>query len=163
MAVSCGVGRRCGLDPTMLWLWRRPAAAVQFDPYLAWKLPYAAPSALKRPSRAPDEQGKEAQHGRNLEGPQGTNDSPVPMSSQNPTQPGGHLPRGGLLQPALPNTSGQKRGARVTKQVEGGLTLTDNPRQLPTSLSVQALPFFVFLGPHPWPKEVPRVGVQSEL
>ena len=24
VAVSCGVGRRCGSDPMLLWLWRRP-------------------------------------------------------------------------------------------------------------------------------------------
>ena len=28
VAVSCGVSRRCGLDPMLLWLWRRPAAAA---------------------------------------------------------------------------------------------------------------------------------------
>ena len=26
IAVSCGIGRRCGLDPTLLWLWSRLAA-----------------------------------------------------------------------------------------------------------------------------------------
>ena len=28
VAVSCGVGRRHGLDPTLLWLWCRPAATA---------------------------------------------------------------------------------------------------------------------------------------
>ena len=28
IAVRCGVGRRRGLDPTLLWLWRRPAATA---------------------------------------------------------------------------------------------------------------------------------------
>ena len=31
----------------LLWLWRRPAAAVPVQP-LAWELPYAAGAALKR-------------------------------------------------------------------------------------------------------------------
>ena len=28
VAVSCGVGRRCGLDPVLLWPWRRLAATA---------------------------------------------------------------------------------------------------------------------------------------
>ena len=39
-----GVGCRCGLDPTLLWLWL--AAAAQIQP-LAWELPHAAGLALK--------------------------------------------------------------------------------------------------------------------
>ena len=39
-AVSCGAGRRHGLDPALLWLWRRPAATGPIEP-LAWELPYA--------------------------------------------------------------------------------------------------------------------------
>ena len=39
--MSCGVGHICGSDPTLLWLWHRPAAAALIQP-LAWKLPYAA-------------------------------------------------------------------------------------------------------------------------
>ena len=26
VAVSCAIGGRCGLDPTLLWLWCRPVA-----------------------------------------------------------------------------------------------------------------------------------------
>ena len=47
IAMSCGVGRRRGLDPTLLWLWCRPAAVALIRP-LAWELPYAAGAALKR-------------------------------------------------------------------------------------------------------------------
>ena len=28
VAVSCGIGRRRGSDPVLLWLWCRPAAAA---------------------------------------------------------------------------------------------------------------------------------------
>ena len=28
IAVNCGVGRRCGLDPVLLWLWHRLAATA---------------------------------------------------------------------------------------------------------------------------------------
>ena len=28
VAMSCGVGHRCSSDPTLLWLWRKPAAAA---------------------------------------------------------------------------------------------------------------------------------------
>ena len=44
--MSCGVGRRCGLDPVLLWLWCRSAAVAPIRP-LAWKLPYATRAALK--------------------------------------------------------------------------------------------------------------------
>ena len=44
--MSCGVGRRCGLDLALLWLWHRLAAAVPIGP-LAWELPYATGAALK--------------------------------------------------------------------------------------------------------------------
>ena len=44
--MSCGVGRRCGLDLGLLWLWCRPAAAAPTRP-LAWEPPYVAGSALK--------------------------------------------------------------------------------------------------------------------
>ena len=47
IAVSCGVGHRCGSDSTLLWLWRRPAAVAPIRP-LAWEPPYAAGMALKR-------------------------------------------------------------------------------------------------------------------
>ena len=47
VAMSCGVGRTCGLDPGLLWLWYRPAAAAPIQP-LAWELPYASRAILKR-------------------------------------------------------------------------------------------------------------------
>ena len=47
VAMSSGVGRGCGLDPMLLWLWRRPAAVAPTGP-LAWEPPYAAGVALKR-------------------------------------------------------------------------------------------------------------------
>ena len=34
-------------DPVLLWPWCRPAAAAQIGP-LAWKLPYAKGTALKK-------------------------------------------------------------------------------------------------------------------
>ena len=44
-----GVGLRCGLNPEVLWLWRRPASAALILP-LAWELPYAVDMTLKRKS-----------------------------------------------------------------------------------------------------------------
>ena len=41
------MGRRCGSDPTLLWLWRRPAATALIRP-LAWEPPYAAGAALEK-------------------------------------------------------------------------------------------------------------------
>ena len=45
--MSCGVGCRHGLDPTLLWLWCRPAAITPIRP-LAWESPYVMSVALKR-------------------------------------------------------------------------------------------------------------------
>ena len=43
----CGVGRRCGSAPTLLWLWCKPAAVARVSP-LAWEPPYAAGAGLKK-------------------------------------------------------------------------------------------------------------------
>ena len=45
--MSYSVGGRHGSDPTLLWLWHRPAAIAPIQP-LAWELPYAVRAALKR-------------------------------------------------------------------------------------------------------------------
>ena len=45
--MSCGVGHSCGSDPTLLWLWSKPAAAAPIRT-LAWELPYAVGVVLKR-------------------------------------------------------------------------------------------------------------------
>ena len=46
IAMGCGIGRRHGLYPALLWLWCSPAATAPIQT-LAWKLPYAASMALK--------------------------------------------------------------------------------------------------------------------
>ena len=46
IAMHCGGGRRCGSDPTLPWLWCRPAAVAPIWP-LAWEPPYAMGAALK--------------------------------------------------------------------------------------------------------------------
>ena len=45
--MSCGVGRRRGLDPVLLWLWYRLAATAPIRP-LAWESSYVMGAALKR-------------------------------------------------------------------------------------------------------------------
>ena len=45
--MSCGIGRRCGSDLSLLWLWCRPAAAALIH-LPAWKLSFAMGAALKR-------------------------------------------------------------------------------------------------------------------
>ena len=47
VAMSCGVGCRCNLDPVLLWLWCRPAVAALIQP-LAWEPPDATCAALKK-------------------------------------------------------------------------------------------------------------------
>ena len=44
--MSCGVGRRHGSDPVLLWPWHRMAAVAPIEP-LAWEHPYATGAALK--------------------------------------------------------------------------------------------------------------------
>ena len=46
LALACGIGHRCGMDPVFLWLWCRPAAIAPIRP-LSWELPYATGVALK--------------------------------------------------------------------------------------------------------------------
>ena len=48
--MSCGVGCRCGSDPTLLWLRRRPAATAPIRS-LAWKSPYAMGVAIEKTKR----------------------------------------------------------------------------------------------------------------
>ena len=48
--MSCGVGRRQDSDPSLLWLWCRPAATAPIGPR-AWEPLYAAGAALKKDKR----------------------------------------------------------------------------------------------------------------
>ena len=50
LPVSCGIGHGCSSDPTLLWLWRRPAATAPIRP-LAWEPPYAVGVALENTKR----------------------------------------------------------------------------------------------------------------
>ena len=50
LAVNCGVGRRHGLDPELLWLWCRLVATAPTRP-LAWEPPYTSGAALEKGKR----------------------------------------------------------------------------------------------------------------
>ena len=56
--MSCGVGCRRGLDPTLLWLWRRPVATALIRP-LTWESPYAVEVALEKAKRQKKKDGGE--------------------------------------------------------------------------------------------------------
>ena len=45
--MSCGIGRRRGLDPALLWLWQRLVATAPIRP-LTWEPSYALGAALKK-------------------------------------------------------------------------------------------------------------------
>ena len=45
--MTCGVGRRCGLDPALLRLWCRQAAAALIQ-LLAWEIPFTMGMHLKK-------------------------------------------------------------------------------------------------------------------
>jgi len=57
VAMSCGVGLRDSLNPELLWLWHRWAAAAPIPP-LAWELPYAQGVALKRKKKRKEKERK---------------------------------------------------------------------------------------------------------
>ena len=56
IAVSYGVGCRCGLDLTSLWLWCRPGATSPIP--LAWEPPYASGAALKKTKKKKEKKKK---------------------------------------------------------------------------------------------------------
>ena len=57
IAVSYGVGGRCGSDLALLWLWCRLVAIAPIRP-LAWELPYAAGAALEMAKRLKNKKRK---------------------------------------------------------------------------------------------------------
>ena len=61
--MSYGVGCRSGSDLALLWLWCRPAAAVQIQ-FLAWELPFAIGAALKRQKEKERERERKRKKGR---------------------------------------------------------------------------------------------------
>ena len=58
IAMSCGVGRRCGLD--LMLLWRRPAATAPIQPWV-WESPYASGMALKSKKRKKKKKSRKTQ------------------------------------------------------------------------------------------------------
>ena len=56
--MSCGVGSRLGLDPVLMWLWRKLVAAAPIQ-CLAWELPCATGGVLKsKKQKETKERGK---------------------------------------------------------------------------------------------------------
>ena len=58
VAMSCAVGHRCSSDPSLLCLWRRPAATAPIRP-LAWEPPNTAGAALEKAKRQNKKKKKE--------------------------------------------------------------------------------------------------------
>ena len=56
--MSCGVGRRFGSDPELLWLWRRLAATAPIR-LLAWEPPYAEGAPQEMAKRQKKKKSKE--------------------------------------------------------------------------------------------------------
>ena len=65
VAVSCGIGRRYGSDPVLLWLWCRLASIALIQP-LAWELPYAIGVTLKSKKRKKKRKKKEEAMGQEV-------------------------------------------------------------------------------------------------
>ena len=53
----CDVGRRCGSDPALLWLWYR-LATPRLTGLPAWEPPYAMGAALKDKKQKKEEEKK---------------------------------------------------------------------------------------------------------
>ena len=68
--MSCGVGRRCGSDPVLLWPWCQPAATAPIGP-LAWEPSYVACVALKRQKDPPPPKKPILHHREHICGCQG--------------------------------------------------------------------------------------------
>ena len=62
-----GVGRRCGLDTTLLWLWHRMAATAPIQP-LAWQPAYAMGAALKKSKKKKKKKKRKSKKKRKKEG-----------------------------------------------------------------------------------------------
>ena len=60
--MSYGVDLRYGLDPALLWLWYRLAAAAPIKS-LAWEFPYAPGAALKIKEKSQRNSKSERGHG----------------------------------------------------------------------------------------------------
>ena len=65
VTASCSVGHRCGSDPVLLWLWRRPAAVALIQP-LVQELPYTVGEALKRKKNPKGEEKGKKRRGNTL-------------------------------------------------------------------------------------------------
>ena len=56
--MSCGIGRRLGLDPALLWLWHR-LASIALIRSLAWEPPYATEAAQEMAKKTEKKKRKE--------------------------------------------------------------------------------------------------------
>ena len=63
--MSSGIGRRRGSDPTLLWLWCRPAAIALIRP-LAREPPYAMGVALEKAKRQKKKKKKRKENSRGV-------------------------------------------------------------------------------------------------
>ena len=63
--MSYGVGCRCASDPALLWQWCRLAAAAPIQS-LAWKLPYATGTALKKRKKKKKKRERERERERQM-------------------------------------------------------------------------------------------------
>ena len=59
--MCCGVGRRHGLDPVLLWLWDRPATTAPIRP-LAWEPLYASGAALEKTKKNQEEHSRQGSY-----------------------------------------------------------------------------------------------------
>ncbi len=75
VAVSCGIGHRCGSDPELQWLWCRPVATALIGP-LTWELPYAVGVALEKTKITNKKQKRQAE---DLEGKDHRSCGPAPF------------------------------------------------------------------------------------
>ena len=137
--MSCGVGRRGGSDPALLWLRCRPAATAPIKP-LAWDPPYAMGEALKRKKKKKKKK-------------------PFIYSFSHSRNPHCQLPRSLtfhrdqciIWRVALPSESYTCTEIMVSPHFLRVHFLN--------TTRIYIFFFLPFLGPHPWHMEVPRLGI----
>ena len=86
--MSCGVGRRRGLDPLLLWLWCRLAPTAPIRP-LAWEPPYAAgvtQEMAKRPKKRKEKSGKSCEDFLHIDNYYANYDAPNSLSLERPSE-----------------------------------------------------------------------------
>ena len=162
--MNCGVGRRHGSDPALLWLWGRPVATAPIRPP-AWDSPYAEGVVLEKTKPKQTNKNKTQQRtdkanvakcwllldlGEAYGDPSYPFFSDLSISCNNSFAP---IPNFHLPLIHLPVCHSDPSKTQIYK--------SDHDQKLLQGefYGIFIYFYFFFLGPHPWHMERPRLGV----